>query len=233
MLEQLKNDVYNATMLLPKHNIVLLSLGSVSGVDRAQELIVVKPTDISYDSLSPEDMLVIDFNGALVEGKGFPPSDIATHIELYRGFPEVMGITHSYSRFASIFAQMGLSLPPLGTLHADYFHGEIPCTRKLKAFEIRGNYEREIGLVIVERFQKGKLNYNETPGILVYSHNPYTWGDSPMNSAIHAIILEEIAFMAWHCMALPDKYLIPMQKDLMEKHFQKKNTKRSTLLSDK
>jgi L-ribulose-5-phosphate 4-epimerase len=136
-----------------------------------------------------------------------------------------MGIVHSHSRWATIFAQMGMGIPALGTTHADYFHGEIPCTRKLMAYEIRGDYERETGAVIVERFKRGKINYEEMPGVLVCNNGPFTWGTSPINAVNNAVVLEEVAFMAWHCMALPDKYLVPMQKDLLERHFSRKHGK--------
>jgi L-ribulose-5-phosphate 4-epimerase len=170
-------------------------------------------------------MVVVDLNGRRVEGKYAPPADIATHIELYNSFPDVSGIVHSHSRWATIFAQMGMGIPALGTTHADYFHGEIPCTRKLRAYEIRGDYERETGAVIVERFKKGKINYEEMPGVLVCNNGPFTWGTSPVNAVNNAVVLEEVAFMAWHCIALPDKYLVPMQKDLLERHFSRKHGK--------
>lgn len=223
MLENLKMDVYEANKLLPKYNLVTFTWGNVSGIDREKGLIVIKPADIEYDDLTPEDLVVVDLNGRQVEGKLKPPPDLATHIELYNAFPTIMGITHSYSRWATIFSQMSMGIPALGTIHADYFHGEIPCTRKLKAYEIRGDYDRETGSVIVERFKKGKLNPEEMPGVLVCNHGPLTWGNSPANALHNAIVMEEIALMAWHCMALPDKYLVPMQKDLLERHFSKKH----------
>jgi len=223
MLEQLKKEVSESNKLLPKYNLVNFSWGNVSGIDRKTGLIVIKPSDMDYDKLSPEDMVVVDLNGRRVEGRFNPPIDIATHIELYNAFPTIMGIVHSHSRWATIFSQMGMGIPALGTTHADYFHGEIPCTRKLRAYEIRGDYERETGAVIVERFKKGKINQDEMPGVLVCNNGPFTWGSSPGNAVHNAVVLEEVAFMAWHCMALPDKYLVPMQKDLLERHFSKKH----------
>lgn len=223
MLEQLKKEVSEANKLLPKYNLVNFTWGNVSGIDRKKGLIVIKPSDVDYDLLTPEDMVVVDLNGRRVEGKFIPPTDIATHIELYNAFPSIMGIVHSHSRWATIFSQMGMGIPALGTTHADYFHGEIPCTRKLRAYEIRGDYERETGAVIVERFKKGKINHDEMPGVLVCNNGPFTWGSSPGNAVLNAVVLEEVAFMAWHCMALPDKYLVPMQKDLLERHFSKKH----------
>jgi L-ribulose-5-phosphate 4-epimerase len=225
MLEALKREVTEANKLLPKYSLVNFTWGNVSGIDRNAGLIVIKPSDLAYETLSPEDMLVFDLKGHRVEGKYAPPTDLATHIELYQAFPSISGIVHSHSRWATIFAQMGMGIPALGTLHADYFHGEIPCTRKLRAYEIRGDYERETGAVIVERFKKGKLNYEEMPGILVCNNSPFSWGSSPANAVHNATVLEEVAFMAWHCMALPDKYLVPMQKDLLERHFSRKHGK--------
>ena len=219
MLANLKKEVYDANMLLPKYNLVTFTSGNVSGIDRKNGLIVAKPSDVEYDKMTPDDMIVVDLNGLLVEGNYNPPSDLTTHIELYKAFPSIMGITHSNSRWATIFAQMGMGIPALGTTHASYFHGEIPCTRKLRTYEIRGEYEKEIGTIIVERFKKGKINPDEMPGILVCNHHPFTWGRSPVNALHNAAMLEEVAFMAWHCMALPDKYLVPMQKDLLDRHF--------------
>ncbi len=219
MIDNLKKEVFEANQLLPKYNLVSYTVGTVSGIDRANKMIVMKPSEISFDRLTPEDLVVTDLSGKKVEGKYNPPADIATHIELYNAFEEVNAVANTMSRWATIFAQMSMSIPPLGKLHADYFHGEIPFTRKLKLYEIRGNYEKEMGAVIVERFMKGKLNPLEMPGILVSNHGPYTWSTSPREAANLAAVLEEIAFTAWHCMALPDKYLVPMQKDLMDRHF--------------
>lgn len=223
MLEALKKEVFDANKLLPKYNLVTFTWGNVSGFDRRKGLIVIKPSDVEYDKLTLEDMVVVDLSGRRVEGRYSAPADIATHIELYNAFPSIQGIAHCNSRWATIFAQMGMGIPALGTTHADYFHGEIPCTRKLRAYEIRGDYERETGAVIVERFKKGKLSQDEIPGILVCNHGPLTWGSSPINAVNNAVVLEEVAFMAWHCMALPDKYLVPMQKDLLERHYSKRH----------
>jgi L-ribulose-5-phosphate 4-epimerase len=225
MLETLKNEVVEANKLLPKNNLVNFTWGNVSGIDRNAGLIVIKPSDLEYDTLTPEDLVVVDLNGRCVEGKNNPPSDLAIHIELYNAFPSIAGIVRSHSRWATIFAQMGMGIPALGTIHADYFHGEIPCTRKLRAYEIRGDYERETGAVIVERFKKGKIQYEEMPGVLVCNSGPFTWGPDPYHAVHNAIVLEEVAFMAWHCLALPDKYLVPMQKDLLERHFSTKHGK--------
>lgn len=225
MLESLKREVCEANLLLPKHNLVTFTWGNVSGIDRKRGLVVVKPAGVEYDLLTPEDMVVIDLNGRKVEGRLNPYSDYPTHIELYNSFPSIQGVVHSHSRWATIFSQMGMGIPALGTTHADYFHGEIPCTRKLRAYEIRGDYERETGAVIVERFRKGKISPEEMPGVLVCNNGPFTWGDGPKDAVHNAVVMEEVALMAWHCMALPDKYLVPMQKDLLERHYSRKHGK--------
>ncbi|HKM00331.1 MAG TPA: L-ribulose-5-phosphate 4-epimerase [Mobilitalea sp.] len=225
MLEELKKEVYEANMLLQQYKLVTFTWGDVSGIDRKRRLVVIKPSGVEYNSLTLDDMVVLDLNGCKVEGKLNASSDALTHVELYNSFPLIQGIVHTHSRWATIFSQMGMGIPPLGTTHADYFHGEIPCTRKLRAYEIRGDYERETGSVIVERFRKGKISPEEMPGVLVCNHGPFSWGDSPYDAVHNAVVMEEVAFMAWHCMALPDKYLVPMQKDLLERHYSSKHGK--------
>ena len=222
MLEKLKKEVYEANQLLLKYNLVTFAWGNVSGIDRKNDLIVITPSGVENGSITTSNLVVVDLAGHLVEGRLEPSTDLMTHIELYNAFPLIKGIVHTHSRWATIFAQMSMGIPALGTTHADYFHGEIPCTRKLRAYEIRGDYEKETGAVIIERFKKGKINPDEMPAVLVCNHGPITWGSSPANAVTNAAILEEVALMAWHCMALPDKYLVPMQKDLLERHFSKK-----------
>lgn len=222
MLEKLKSELYEANLLLSKNRLSSFIWGNVSGIDRKHGLIILKPSNMSILDITPDDMVIVDLYGKLVEGKHTPSTDTLTHIELYRSFPSINGIAHSHARWCTIFAQMGLGIPALGTTHADYFHGEIPCTRKLRAYEIRGDYERETGSVIAERFQKGKISPEEMPGVLVCNHGPYTWGSSPNEAVNNAVVMEEVAFMAWHCMALPDRYLVPMQKDLLERHYSRR-----------
>ena len=222
MLEKLKCEIYEANRLQSKNRLSSFIWGNVSGIDRKHGLIVLKPSNMSISDITPDDMVIVDLYGKLVEGKHTPSTDTLTHIELYRSFPLINGIAHSHARWCTIFAQMGLGIPALGTTHADYFHGEIPCTRKLRAYEIRGDYERETGSVIAERFQKGKISPEEMPGVLVCNHGPYTWGSSPNEAVNNAVVMEEVAFMAWHCMALPDRYLVPMQKDLLERHYSRR-----------
>lgn len=225
MLESLKQEVFDANKLLSSYNFLAFPWCNVSGIDRNTGLIVVKPSRPNFDEMSPDDMMVVDLNGTIIEGNFDPPSDLSIHIVLYNSFPNIKGITHSHSRWATTFAQMGMGIPALGTIHADHFHGEIPCTRKLRTFEIRGDYEKEVGTVIAERFLKSKLNPDEIPGVLICNHSPLTWGSSPQNALFNFTVLEEIAFMAWHCMAIPDKYLFPMQKDLLEYHYNKEHNR--------
>lgn len=225
MLEQLKKEVYEANKLLSKYKLTTFTWGNVSGISRKHNLVVLKPEGFMVEDITEEDMVVLNMDGVKVEGRHQATPDSLTHIELYRAFPFVNGIAHSHARWSTIFAQMGLGIPALGTTHADYFHGEIPCTRKLRAYEIRGDYERETGSVIVERFYKGKLNPEEMQGILVCNHGPYTWGRSLKEAVNYLVIMEEVAFMAWHCMALPDRYLVPMQKDLLERHYSRRHNK--------
>ena len=192
MLEELKKEVYEANMLLPKYGLVTFTWGNVSGVDRERGLMVIKPSGVAYEQLRRDDMVVVDMNtGERVEGQYNPSSDTPTHLELYRHFP-VGGIVHTHSRWATIFAQCGRGIPALGTTHADDFYGEIPCTRQMTPEEIAGEYEKETGKVIVERF--AGLSAEEVPAVLVYSHGPFAWGSSPEQAVHHAVVMEEVGF---------------------------------------
>lgn len=223
MLEELKQAVWEANLQLPKHNLVTFTWGNVSGVDRAKGLMVIKPSGVEYDALRPEDMVVVDLEtGKTVEGDLNPSSDTDTHLVLYRAFPNIGGVVHTHSRWATIFAQAGRGIPPLGTTHGDYFYGEIPCTRRMTQEEISGRYELETGNVIVERFQA--LDPDSIPAVLVHSHGPFCWGKDPKEAVHNAVVLEEVAFMAWHNLAL-DASLSPMQKELLDKHFLRKHGK--------
>lgn len=220
MLEELKKRVYEANMLLPKYGLVTFTWGNVSGVDRERGLMVIKPSGVAYEQLRRDDMVVVDMNtGERVEGQYNPSSDTPTHLELYRHFP-VGGIVHTHSRWATIFAQCGRGIPALGTTHADDFYGEIPCTRQMTPEEIAGEYEKETGKVIVERF--AGLSAEEVPAVLVYSHGPFAWGSSPEQAVHHAVVMEEVAFMAWHALLL-DGSLPPMQPELLNRHFRRKH----------
>lgn len=222
MLEALKQEVYEANMLLPKYGLVTFTWGNVSGISREQGLVVIKPSGVDYEVMRPEDMVVVELaTGRRVEGELNPSSDTPTHLELYKAFPSLGGVVHTHSRWATIFAQSGKGVPALGTTHADYFYGEIPCTRKMTPEEIQTEYEKETGTVIIERFCG--LDPAAIPGVLVYSHGPFTWGNSPENAVHNAVVLEEVAMMAWHNLALSQCAIPPMQQELQDKHYLRKH----------
>ena len=222
MLEKLKQEVLEANLLLPKHGLVTFTWGNVSGIDREAGLVVIKPSGVEYDGMSAEDMVVVDLNGNRVEGKWKPSSDTATHVALYKAFPALGGIVHTHSRWATSFAQAGRGIPAFGTTQGDYFYGEIPCTRKMTPAEIAGEYELETGNVIIETFQSREINPAQVPAVLVCSHGPFAWGTDAMNAVHNAVVLEEVAFMAFHAMALTPG-LPPMQQELLDKHYLRKH----------
>lgn len=221
MLEELKQKVYEANMKLPQYGLVTFTWGNVSGIDREKGLVVIKPSGVEYGVMKPSDMVVVSLEtGERVEGALNPSSDTPTHLVLYRAFPELGGVVHTHSRWATIYAQSGRGIPPLGTTHGDYFYGEIPCTRKMTPQEVAGEYERETGNVIVETFA-GK-SAADIPAVLVQSHGPFTWGTDPDNAVHNAVVLEELAFMAWHNQMMnPD--IPPMQQELLDKHYLRKH----------
>lgn len=221
MLEQLKKEVFEANMLLPKYGLITFTWGNVSGVDRDKGLMVIKPSGVEYDTMKPEDMVVVDLKtGKKVEGDLNPSSDTDTHVALYNAFPDIKGVVHTHSRWATTFAQAGMGIPALGTTHADYFYGEIPCTRKMTPEEIGGKYELETGNVIVETFSDKQPN--DIPAVLVHSHGPFTWGTDPHNAVHNAVVLEELAFMAWHNIMMNPE-IKPMQQELLDKHYLRKH----------
>lgn len=221
MLEALKQSVFEANLLLPKHGLVTFTWGNVSGVDRGQGLMVIKPSGVEYDTMRPEDMVVVDLKtGKKVEGELNPSSDTDTHAVLYNAFPEIGGIVHTHSRWATTFAQAGRGIPALGTTHGDYFYGEIPCTRKMTPAEIGGRYEWETGNVIAETFQDKSAK--DIPAVLVHSHGPFCWGKDPKNAVHNAVVLEEVAFMGWHALQMQHD-LPPMQQELLDKHYLRKH----------
>ena len=221
MLEQLKEQVFQSNLLLPKHGLVTFTWGNVSGIAREQGLVVIKPSGVSYEEMKAEDMVVVEVEtGKVVEGSLKPSSDTATHIELYKAFSNIGGIVHTHSRWATSFAQAGRGIMALGTTHGDYFYGEIPCTRKMRKVEIEGEYEKETGLVIKEAFQ-GK-DPDAIPAVLVYSHGPFAWGTNPMDAVHNAVVLEEVAFMNFHTLLLEPK-IDSMQQELLDKHYLRKH----------
>ncbi len=222
MLEELKKEVCEANLLLPKYGLVTFTWGNVSGISRESGLVVIKPSGVPYDGMTADDMVVVDLDGRVVEGKWKPSSDTPTHVELYNAFPACGGIVHTHSRWATIFAQAGRAIPALGTTQADYFYGEIPCTRPMTEKEIRGAYEKETGRVIVETF--AHLDPVSVPGVLVYSHGPFAWGTDAMNAVHNAVVMEEVAFMDWHALMI-DPALSPMQPALLDKHYLRKHGK--------
>ncbi len=220
MLKKLKEQVCRANLLLPEHNLVTFTWGNVSGIDRKRGLVVIKPSGLNYEWMKPEDMVVLDLEGKVVEGSWKPSSDTPTHLALYNAFPDCGGIVHTHSRWATVFAQAGRDIPALGTTHADDFHGPIPCTRPLTEEEIAGEYEAETGNVIIETL-RGR-DPMAVPAALVHSHGPFAWGRDPLEAVHNAVVLEEVAFMAWHTLALePGKG--EMQKALLEKHYLRKH----------
>ncbi len=222
MLEQLRHQVLAANLLLPKYALVTLAWGNVSGIDRASGLVVIKPSGVNYAEMTAEDMVVVDLDGKIVEGKLNPSSDTPTHIELYKAFPNIGGIVHAHSRWATSFAQAGKPIEPTGTTHADYFYGTIPCTRLMTPGEIAENYELETGKVIIETFHS--LDPDLVPAVLVQNHGPFCWGGTPEKAVETAVVLEEVAFMHYHALALNSE-LPPMQKELQDKHFFRKHGK--------
>ena len=220
MLEQLKEQVLKANLALVKHNLIMFTWGNVSGIDRKTSLVVIKPSGISYEDMTADDMVVVDLSGNVVEGKWKPSSDTPTHLVLYQAFPNVGGIVHTHSRWATAWAQAGRGIPAYGTTHGDYFYGEIPCTRKMTPEEICGAYETETGNVIVEAFSN--KSPDEIPGVLVCSHGPFAWGTDPDNAVHNAVVLEELAFMAYHTEAINPKADV-MQQELLDKHYLRKH----------
>lgn len=223
MLEELKELVCKANLELPKHGMVTFTWGNVSGVDRKAGLMVIKPSGVEYDAMTPEDMVVVSLaTGEKVEGKWKPSSDTATHVALYNAFPHIGGVVHTHSRWATSWAQAGRSIPAYGTTHGDYFYGEIPCTRKMTPEEIGGAYELETGNVIIETFRDREPD--DVPAVLVHSHGPFAWGTDPHNAVHNAVVLEELAFMAFQTECL-QRDVGPMQSELLDKHYLRKHGK--------
>lgn len=222
MLEQLKEIVYQANMELPKRGLVTYTWGNVSGIDRNSGYIVIKPSGVDYENMRPEDMVVVDLMGNRIEGRYKPSSDTATHIELYKKYPELGGVVHTHSTWATSWAQACRSIPLYGTTHADYFYGPIPCARSLTEEEINGEYEKNTGLVIIETLMKDSINPMSMPGILCSNHGPFTWGKDAFDAVHNAVVLEEVAKMACYS-ELIQVNVKPAPQAIADKHFLRKH----------
>ena len=222
MLEDLKQKVLEANLALVKHKLVTFTWGNVSAIDREKELVVIKPSGVEYDSMTADDMVVVDLEGNVIEGKWKPSSDTPTHLVLYKNFLNIGGVVHTHSRMATSFAQAGKGIPAYGTTHGDYFYGEIPCTRKMTPSEIAGEYEKETGNVIVETFKDKSAD--DIPAVLVHSHGPFAWGTDADNAVHNAVVLEEIGFMAYYAQQINPNINV-MQQELLDKHYLRKHGK--------
>lgn len=222
MLKKLKHAVYEANMELPHRGLVTYTWGNVSGIDRERGLVFIKPSGVSYDELTPDDLVVLDLDGKVVDGKLNPSSDTKTHLELYKAFPEIGGIVHTHSPYAVGWAQAGRDIPAYGTTHADYFYGPVPCCRSLTEQEVEEDYERNTGLVIVETFRQRELDPVHVPGAICRNHGPFTWGKDAAQAVYHAVVLEEVAKMAVYTTQIaPDAQ--PAPQYVLDKHFLRKH----------
>lgn len=222
MLEALKQAVYEANMALPKHHLVTFTWGNVSGIDRESGLMAIKPSGVDYDDLRPEQLVVLDLDGRVVEGDLNPSSDTKTHIELYKAYPEMGGIVHTHSPYAVGWAQAGMDIPCYGTTHADYFYGPVPCTRSLTAQEVDEDYEKNTGKVIIETFDGRGINPVHVPGVICANHGPFAWGKDAAQAVYHAVVLEEVAKMAIYTrLVAPDA--APAPRHVQDKHFLRKH----------
>ncbi len=222
MLEELKKKVYEANMLLPKYGLVTFTWGNVSAIDRESGLFVIKPSGVEYDQLTPDDMVVMDLDGNKVEGKYKPSSDTATHLELYKAFAEIGGVVHTHSSYATSWAQSGRSIPCYGTTHADYIYGEVPCVRCLTAEEIDDAYETNTGLLIVRNFKEANKDPMAVPAVLCKNHGPFAWGKDAMDAVHNAVVLEEVAKMAYRTEQILPK-VEPAPQELQDKHYFRKH----------
>ena len=221
MLSEMKKRVYEANMSLWKMGLIVLTWGNVSEIDREKGYIAIKPSGVPYESMTADDIVIVDLDGNVIEGNLRPSSDLPTHIELYKSFKNIGGVCHTHSRWATVFSQAMLPVPPLGTTHADAFYGAVPITRKLTSEEISGEYEKETGKVIIEAFEN--TDPMAIPAALVASHGPFTWGKNAAKAVENAVILEEVAMMAWHTMSISSGARI--QKELLDKHYLRKHGK--------
>jgi L-ribulose-5-phosphate 4-epimerase len=222
MLEALKQKVYEANMELPRRNLVTYTWGNVSGIDREKGLFVIKPSGVEYDELKPEDLVVVDLKGNKVEGDMNPSSDTLTHMVLYNAFPSIGGIVHTHSPHAVAWAQAGLDIPCYGTTHADYFYGPIPCARHLTQAELDAGYELNTGNTIVECFRDRGIDPVAVPAVICHSHGPFTWGKDAADAVYHAVVLEEVAKMAYRTELINPK-VQPAPQELQDKHYYRKH----------
>ena len=220
MLEELKKKVYEANMELQRKGLIIYTWGNVSGIDREKGLVVIKPSGVDYDTMKAEDMVILDLDGNIIEGKYKPSTDTPTHLVLYNTYPNIGGVVHTHSEWATTFALAGISIPTFGTTHADYFYGDIPCTRDLTENEINGEYEKETGNVIVETI--GEKNPLEIPAIIVKNHGPFTWGKDPDNAVYNAVVLDKVAEMAYKTMTL-NRSIESVNQILLDKHYLRKH----------
>ena len=222
MLEELKKEVYEANMMLPKHGLVTFTWGNVSGIDRESGLFVIKPSGVEYEKLKWEDMVVVDLEGNKVEGDYKPSSDTATHVEIYKAFPEIGGIVHTHSSWATSWAQAGRGIPCYGTTHADYMYGEIPCVRNLTKEEIDAGYEKNTGVLIVDYFKENNIDVVAMPAVLCKNHGPFAWGKDAHEAVHNAVVLDEVAKMAARCEMINPKNK-PAPQELQDKHYFRKH----------
>ncbi len=224
MLENLKEQVYQANLELVKQQLVIFTWGNVSGYAPDLGLVVIKPSGVDYEMMKASDMVVVDLEGKVVEGKLSPSSDTPTHLELYKKYPKLRGIVHTHSEYATSFAQALCDIVPYGTTHADYFYGPIPCTRDLSKVEVANDYEKNTGLVIIETLFERGINPEEIPGVLVGHHGPFAFGNSPKNAVHNAKVLEEVSKMALRTILINDN-AIPVSQELLDKHYLRKHGK--------
>lgn len=224
MLEQLKQEVYEANMLLPKYHLVTFTWGNVSGIDREKGLFVIKPSGVDYDKLSPDSMVVVNLEGEVVEGDYRPSSDTPTHVVLYNRFQEIGGVVHTHSPWATSWAQAGRGIPCYGTTHADYLYGQVPCVRTLTKEEIETAYEKNTGVLIADEFERLAVDYLATPAVLCKNHGPFTWGKDAKEAVHNAVVLEEVAKMAARCEQIDPK-VNPAPQELQDKHYYRKHGK--------
>ena len=219
MLELLKETVYRANLDLVKHGLVIFTWGNASAIDRTLNLVVIKPSGVSYEEMKSTDMVVVDLDGNIIEGKLKPSSDTATHLALYKAFPNIRGVVHTHSTYATSWAQAGCEIPNIGTTHADYFSDTIPCTRDMKTQEVEGEYEKETGNVIIERFKN--INPDYVPGVLVKNHGPFSWGKDANDAVHNAVVMEQVAKMAYISFGINPN--LTMNELLIKKHFYRKH----------